>query len=338
MNLSERLAALHFLSEYILSDNSTLKHKINEAALANAWFIPEFVETSLQHLANNYLHQDKLNSWIEHYVSAIEKNKAQKVGIIMAGNIPLVGFHDLLSAFVCGNISVIKLSSKDQILTQHLLNVLVEKFPEAKQLIQLETDFKTLDKLIATGSDNSARYFEYYFKNVQHIIRKNRNSVAILNGSETDEALRLLAKDIMLYFGLGCRNVSKIYVPESYNFERFLQSFQVFEHLKDHQKYRNNFDYNLSIALLNKQYYMTNNLILLLENKPLSSRISNLHYQFYTNVNDLESEIQSSLNDIQCIVSGKNDFSFKTNYFGETQFPQLTDYADNVNILEFMLN
>jgi hypothetical protein len=337
MNLKERISALQFLSNYILKNDEMLKLKKNEAFAANAWFIKEFVDIALQHCANEYLNEEKLTQWILQYQSSIENKKQQTIGIIMAGNIPLVGFHDFISAFITGNISRIKLSSKDQILMRHLLDVLIETYPNAAAYIQISNNFKDVDKLIATGSDNSSRYFEYYFKDINHLIRKNRNSIAILHGNESNEKLQLVAKDIMLYFGLGCRSVSKLYVPENYNFEPLLQAFEVFRYLENNQKYMNNFDYNLSIALLSKKYYMSNNLILLLENESFASRISNVHYQYYNDINELQSEIISNLDKLQCIVSAENNLNVDLIYPGKTQFPCLTEYADNVNLLEFML-
>jgi hypothetical protein len=249
----------------------------------------------------------------------------------MAGNIPLVGFHDLLLVFISGHKAVLKPSSKDETLIKHLVEKMIEWNEEVREFVQFAEMLKGCDAYIATGSNNSSRYFEYYFRKYPHIIRHNRVSVAILTGNETNEELEKLADDVYQYFGLGCRNVTKIYVPEGYDFIPLLNTFKKYDHLADHNKYKNNYDYNLAILILNKKFYMTNGSVLLVEDAAFFSPVSQLNYEFYSNKNSLFSLLQSHP-DIQCIVSRE-----KTP-FGQAQCPSVSDYADGVDTLEFLKN
>ena len=239
----------------------------------------------------------------------------------MAGNIPLVGFHDMLWVFITGHIACIKLSSKDQVLLKHLVETMASWNEEVSRLIIFSEMLKGCDAYIATGSNNSAGHFEYYFGKYPNIIRRNRTSVAILTGKETTDELEKLADDVYLYFGLGCRNVTKIFVPENYDFIKSLTVFKKYNYLADHHKYKNNYDYNLAILLLNKKVYMSNESILLAEESSVFSPISQLNYEYYNNETDLAESLKQN-NSLQCIV-GKNFIPF-----GQAQNPSLNDFAD----------
>jgi hypothetical protein len=247
----------------------------------------------------------------------------------MAGNIPMVGFHDFLCVFLSGHRIHIKLSSKDEVLMKHIIEKMIEWDESLKEVIVISEMLKGCDAYIATGSNNSANYFEYYFAKYPHIIRKNRTSVAILTGKETTEELEALADDVYQYYGLGCRNVTKLYVPMDYDFINLLNAFRKYDHLKDHNKYRNNIDYNLAIYILNNQYYMSNDSLLMVENESIFSPISVLHYEFYEKLETIIESL-SHRNDLQAIVG--HDFI----PFGEAQKPMLTDFADGVNTIEFL--
>jgi hypothetical protein len=247
----------------------------------------------------------------------------------MAGNIPLVGFHDFLCVFIAGHKALIKPSSKDETLIRHITETLMDWNEEIKDLVQFETMLKNCDAYIATGSNNSAGYFEYYFKKYPHIIRRNRTSVAILTGEETKEELEMLADDVFLYFGLGCRNVTKIYVPEKYDFIPLLDALKKYDRFADHHKYKNNYDYYLAIHLLNKKFYMSTASILLIEDPSVFSPISQLNYEYYTDVDELTASLKDN-SSIQCIV-GKNFVPF-----GQSQRPTISDYADGVDTLQFL--
>lgn len=329
MNLQHRIDLMVRLGQYILADGDDWKEAKEKASYENGWFIPAFIDLSVQAIAQNFLQPATLSNWAKGYNLPIEKAAPKKVGIVMAGNIPLVGFHDFLSVFISGHSAIIKPSSKDQTLIKHLLQKVIEWQPEASEQIQFAESLKNCDAYIATGSNNSSRYFEYYFNKYPHIIRKNRTAIAILTSKETSTELEKLADDVHVYFGLGCRNVTKIYVPEGYDFIPLLEAFKKYSYLADHHKYKNNFDYNLAIHLLNKKYYMTNGSILLIEEPVLFSPISQLNYEFYTD----KSALLASLKDhteLQCVV-GEDHIAF-----GDGQSPSITDYADGIDTLRFL--
>ncbi len=328
MKLQNRIEILLRLKEYLIADTEewqSIKHK---ASIHNGWFTPEFIDLSLNNIIEQFLQEDKLKNWVGHY--RLDDNIIPKnVGIVMAGNIPLVGFHDFLCVFISGHIQTIKLSAKDDILLKHL----VQKMYDWEVTIQNHVSFapmlKGCDAYIATGSNNSARYFDYYFSKYPSIIRKNRTSVAIINGDESGDELEKLSDDIHAFFGLGCRNVTKIFVPEDYDFVPLLQSFHRYKYFADHHKYRNNYDYNLSIQIMNNRFYMTNESTLLVENESFFSPVSQLNYSFYNNMDNVLDSIKSS-KEIQCIAG--LDLPL-----GTAQQPGLMDYADGIDTMQFLL-
>lgn len=319
------------LGQYILSDDENWAAAKERASRENGWFIPEFVDLASNNIARYFLQKEVLEKWAAGYQLPAENLNPQTVGLIMAGNIPLVGFHDWLCIFISGHKALIKPSSKDQVLIKHLLEKLNEWNADAATFSDFSEMLKGCDAYIATGSNNSSRYFEYYFKKYPHIIRKNRTSVAVLTGEETNEDLEKLADDVYLYFGLGCRNVTKIYVPEAYDFIPVLEAFRKYNYLSDHHKYKNNYDYNLALHLLNKKYYMTNGSILLIEDAPFFSPISQLNYEFYYDQNILQNLLKTT-SDLQCIA-GKGFIPY-----GSSQSPTISDYADGVDTLNFLSN
>lgn len=329
MNLQNRinlLAALGNLLKKNTEEWQAVKHK---ASIINGWFTPEFIDVALNNIIEQFLDPDKLSAWADHY--HLDDNITKKqVGIVMAGNIPLVGFHDFLCAFICGHKQLIKLSSKDNVLLPYVTEKMTELDTDANSLIAYAEMLKGCDAYIATGSNNSARYFEYYFSKYPSIIRRNRTSVAVLTGNETMETLEKLANDIHIFFGLGCRNVTKIFVPEEYDFVPLLQSFHHYKYFADHHKYRNNYDYNLAIQIMNNRFYMTNEATLLVESDSVFSPISQLNYSFYNDKNTLLKSLQGN-NDIQCIAG-------ESIPFGQAQIPTLTDYADGIDTVEFLLS
>lgn len=331
MNLQKRVDLLVRLGDYILSDHESWQQAKERAYRQNGWFIPDFINIATTAIATEFLQKNKLQQWIDQYQVPAENNSPKNVGIIMAGNIPLVGFHDFLCTFLTGHRQTIKTSSKDDVLIKHIVQQLHQWDAGTEPLISFSELPKGCDAYIATGSNNSARYFDYYFSKYPHIIRRNRTSVAILTGQESREELDKLADDVYLYFGLGCRNVTKIYVPKDYDFVPLLNSFRKYHYLSEHNKYKNNYDYNLALFILNKQYYMSNDSILLHENKAFFSPISCLNYEFYTDIQQLLPGLQKE-QEIQCIVSRSG-----ATPFGEAQQPCLTDYADGMDTLQFLL-
>lgn len=324
-----RIDLMAHLGEYILSSDPEWLEAKHKANLFNPWFTPGFIELAAKNIAEQFLKKEKLTNWTSSF--SIKKVQPKRVGIVMAGNIPLVGFHDLLSVFISGHKAAIKPSSKDEILINQLVKKLKEMNSEINQLISFEAMLKSCDAYIATGSNNSARYFEYYFSKYPSIIRRNRTSVAILDGSETNEDLEKLADDVHLYFGMGCRNVTKIFVPKDYDFVKLLDVFKKYQYFKDHHKYKNNYDYNLALHILNGKFYMTNESIILFENSSLFSPISQLNYEFYSDKNSVIQKLRIS-DELQCVV-GHGHIPF-----GQAQNPSLTDYADDINTLNFLTN
>jgi hypothetical protein len=331
MNLQYRIDLLSRLGEYILSDDIHWQQAKEKASNENSWFTPEFINLASSNIAHSFLQRKLLEDWVKHYDFPQENNSPKSVGIVMAGNIPMVGFHDLLSVFISGHKSHIKTSSKDDTLVKHLVKKMSELNNEVDELIHFLEMLKGCDAYIATGSTNSSRYFEYYFGKYPHIIRRNRTSVAILTGKETNDELEKLADDVYLYFGLGCRNVTKIYVPKEYDFIPLLNAFKKYNYLADHYKYKNNYDYNLTLHILNKKIYMSNGSILLAEEASIFSPISQLNYEFYDDKNSILSSLKTN-SDLQCIV-GSDGIPF-----GQAQCPSVSEYADAVDTLSFLRN
>ena len=327
MDLKTRIDLLSRLGDYILENGSDWRQAKERAGHENPWFTPEFVELATKNIAHEFLQKRKLIDWTAHYKIPDLQQNPKTVGVVMAGNLPLVGFHDFVAVFSSGHKLMIKLSSKDQVLLKHLITKLIEWNPQVSEYVTFGDLLKGSDAYIATGSNNSARYFESYFNKYPHIIRRNRTSVAVLNGSESTEELEKLADDVHQYFGLGCRNVTKIYVPKGYDFTQLLDVFKKYSYMSDFHKYRNNYDYRLALLLLNKQYYMTNGSILLVENKSPFSPISQLNYQYYSNISET---LNDNPGEIQCVV-GSSKLPF-----GIAQQPGLFDYADGVDTLQFL--
>lgn len=329
MILQERFELLEKLGKYILSDNENWQMTKEKASRENPWFIKDFIEISSKNIAEQFLQKPLLEAWALQYDIRQENFAPKNVGIVMAGNIPLVGFHDFLCVFVSGHHMTIKASSKDEVLIKHLVQQLFEWNESTKSIISFADNLKGCDAYIATGSNNSSRYFEYYFSKWPNIIRKNRTSVAVLNGTETKEELSLLADDIQLYFGLGCRNVTKLHVPKNYDFIPLLQALKKYEYYADLHKYKHNFDYHLALLIMGNKLYMSNESIVLAENESLFSPISQVHYAYYEDAEQLISQLKNN-KDVQCIV-GHAGIAF-----GNAQQPSLTDYADGVDTMQFL--
>jgi hypothetical protein len=301
----------------------------------NGWFTPDQVYFAVQSWAEA-LTEENLNSWLSKYTFDSNQNPAKTVGLILAGNIPLVGFHDFLSVLISGHKVVVKTSSNDQHLIKFLANYLIAVDSRIADYITF-TDGKLehFDAVIATGSNNTARYFEYYFKDKPSIIRKNRNSVALLNGTESHEDLVGLGEDIFRYFGLGCRNVSKLFVPRGYNFDAFFKAIYEQRDVIYYEKYANNYDYNKAVFLMSNFQLLDNEFLTIKEDSSYASPISSLFYEYYDDIETIKQQLKNDADQIQCLVS--NDLVENSIPFGQTQKPKLWDYADDVDTLEFLL-
>ena len=299
----------------------------------NGWYTPENVYFSIQSWAKA-LTQENFTIWLTDY--DFTKVQEKSVAIILAGNIPLVGFHDFLSVLISGHKVVVKTSSGDQKLLPFLVQYLISINPEFKNYIAFaDGKLENFDAVIATGSNNTARYFEYYFKDKPSIIRKSRNSVAILNGLESKQDMIALGEDIFRYFGLGCRNVSKIFVPQNYNFDLFFNGMFPYQNVIKYEKYANNYDYNKAVFLMSNFKLLDNEFLTIKEDESHASPIASVFYEYYDDLETLKLKLSTDAEKIQCLVS--NDLIENSIAFGETQKPNLWDYADNVDTLDFLI-
>jgi hypothetical protein len=336
----------HFLSQFttksIEKDESVLfndlffdgfKHQIKLSEEHNGWFSEKNILFALESWAK-LLTTEKLTNWITNY--PIETVSQKKIAIIMAGNIPMVGFHDFLCALICNHEIIVKQSSNDKHLLPFLTLYLTKVAPELKsRVLFLEQKLEGFDAVIATGSDNTARYFEYYFKDKPSIIRKNRNSLAILTGDETKEDLLKLSNDIFQYYGLGCRSVSKLFVPNDYNFDAFFEAMYHWNPIINGAKYANNYDYNKAVYLMSEFKMLENGFLMIKEDESYASPIATLFYEHYDSLESLSEKLNQDSSKIQCIVS--NQLSDEHLPFGSTQTPKLEDYADGVDTVDFLL-
>jgi hypothetical protein len=329
MILQERITIMARLGEYMLGMNEIWAATQERAYRENQWFIPHFIETSIGQIAVKMLKPDLLEAWVAGYSLESAHTSPKTVGIVMAGNIPLVGFFDLLCVFISGHRAMVKTSSKDEILIKHLVDQLCSWEPAIRTWISFSDRLNGCDAFIATGSNNSGRYFDYYFAKYPHIIRRNRTSVALIDGTETPAELISLSDDIQLYFGLGCRNVTQLFVPKDYDFIPLLDTLRRYDYFQDYHKYKHNFDYHLALLIMGNKYYMSNESIILTENISPFSPVSQVHYQYYE---DKASVVEKLVNntDLQCIVG------HGYTPFGQAQSPGLTDYADGVDTMQFL--
>ena len=334
-----RFNALVKMGEYLRNTDFNqkeyfeLKTNIDKAQAANGWFTEENIHKSLS-AWGKILTEEAISRWIKPH-SFSSQSQPKIIALILAGNIPLVGFHDLVSVWISGHQALVKCASKDEYLIPVLAKFLENEAGE-KGFQFTQSSLSDYDAVIATGSNNSSRYFEHYFSKYPHIIRKNRNGVAVLNGSESKSDLKKLGKDILQYFGLGCRNISKLYVPKGYDLDLIFGGLYEQAEVIQHSKYANNYDYNKAVYLMSEYEFLENGFLLLKEDAAFSAPIACLYYEFYADLEDLELELKKHSEQIQCIVS--NASIPNTISFGKAQEPELDDYADGVNTLYFLEN
>lgn len=335
-SLSTQLAALKS------GENEGLKAIITQARIENPWFTESNVITAMENWSLA-LENESISKWLSPYLPVLSKvHPAKVIGLVNAGNIPLVGLHDMLTVLICGHSYVAKNATGDSILLPFIADLLNQLEPAFREKIHFVQKLENMDAVIATGNNNSARYFEYYFKKYPHIIRMNRNGVAVLTGDETTDQLRLLGQDIFSYFGLGCRNVSKLYVPRGYNFDKFFESIYEYNDVMMHSKYMNNFDYHNSVFLLKRIPFLQNGFLIIREEAHIASPVSVVHYEFYDDKVQLSQHLQEQLEHIQCIVAPNDYFKDENSLkkiavtFGQTQSPALWDYADGVDTVKFL--
>lgn len=333
MTQNKRIQAFTELGTFLNSIEEQQADLIKKATHINPWYTEEYIQQQFKAIASN-LTKEKLSAWLANYPNM---DSAKRVGLILAGNIPLVGFNDVLAVLISGFTASIKLSSDDAGLTSFVLHKLIEIEPEFKDKIDITGKLSDFDLIIATGSDNSSRYFDYYFGKKPHIIRKNRNSVAVLSGNETAEELNGLGHDIFDYFGLGCRSVSKLFIPKNYEISQFFEGVESFSPIRNHYKYTNNYDYNKSIYLINRDEHYDNGFLILKKDERISSPLAVVYYEEYEDIDQVREKINEQSNQLQCLVSHiPLNTSVAQFAFGESQKPSLTDYADNVDTLAFL--
>jgi hypothetical protein len=341
MNLPQRVSAFIQLGELLgkVSENpqeSDWFPAYEQAQAENRWFTFENISIALRGISE-MLEAEKVENWLSNY-SAIPETGSKKVSLIMAGNLPLVGFHDLLCVLISGNKAVVKASSLDQVLIKKLVETLVGIEPSFEVAVELvDGRMEGFTHVIATGSDNSARYFEYYFGKYPNIIRKNRNSIAIINGDESLDELRALGKDIFRYFGLGCRNVSKVYLSDKMSPEIFLATLEDWNPIGNHSKYFNNYEYHKAIYLVEKMAHLDNGFLLLRDEPSLGCPVGVLHFQAYSTLDQMKAEVKIHEDQIQCVVASDKLGIDNSVPFGKAQSPELWDYADGVDTMAFLL-
>ncbi len=351
--LSRRIDAFVKLGHYLRSLNSrnnnidaaeserkclkNLEETVRNAPAYNGWFTDPNVRQMLVALGES-LEKQKLEKWLNQYLPKLAEEREEKtIAVVMAGNIPAVGFHDFLSVLISGNKLLAKLSSDDEKLLPAIAELLIAIEPGFTGKIEFTSNqIKSFDAVIATGSDNSSRYFEYYFGKYPNIIRKNRNGVAIITGDETDQDLEALADDIFQYYGLGCRNVSKIFVPNDYDFNPLLDILSEQKTIIENNKYFNNYEYNKAIFLVNSREHFDAGTVLLVEEEKIASPVSVLNFEYYKEENVLRNHLILDADKIQCVVSNSDSIPDKV-AFGKSQQPELWDYADGVDTVEFLL-
>jgi hypothetical protein len=341
MNIENQVLGLtrlsHYIKEFLLKNSEHYNENdvdfellLKKSEIENPWFTIENQKFALKQWAD-LLTDENINKWLKEY--SLSKT-SKRLGLILAGNIPLVGFHDVISVVLSNHIPVIKLSSKDRYMIPFLLKKWNE-FSDGNVSFEFVEKLENFDAVIATGSNNTARYLEYYFKNHLHIIRKNRTSIAVIKGDETEEELKLLAEDIFRYFGLGCRNVTRLFIPQDYVIDRIFESFLNFQDIINHNKYANNYDYNRAVYLLNQEKFWDNNFVMLKEDEKLFSPLSVINFSRYSSLDEVKDFIAENEENIQCVVA-KGELGLDSIALGEAQNPGLDTYADNVDTMKFL--
>ncbi len=332
----ELIEALDKLSYFLSEESDEINSWIDSAKNTNTWFTQAEIKRALSAWSES-LKREQVENWVSAY--EIKEVEPKKIGLVLAGNIPMVGFHDVLTVLLSGHIAYIKLSSQDNVLIVKILEYLIKELPSVEKQIVYAERLNDVDAVIATGSNNTAQHFEQYFKSIPKIIRSNRNSIAVLNGNESFEDVQGLGFDIFSYYGQGCRNVSKLYLPKEYDITKLLDQLQAYEYVIDHHKYFNNYNYYKSIYLVNREEHLDTGYVMLRESKNLQAPLSVIYYERYDSIENLESSLNEIKDTIQCVVSNMNlNIESPIFKFGDSQCPALNDYADGVDTLQFLID
>jgi len=338
LNLSKRIEALIYLAEILQLKEEELIATQQISKNKNSWFTLENSNRSLENIITNFLQKEKLDAWANHY-EIPETSIKKAIGIIMSGNFPLAGFQDLLNVFVSGHHAKIKLSSDDKFLIPYCVKVMKSEFPEVENYFSFVERITDFDAIIANGNRDSIKVFKSYFSKFPNIVRTNKFGIGVLNGKESKEELAKFSEDIFYYFGLSCRNISKIYIPKNYDFVPLLEATHEFNNIILTNKYKNNFDHNYTLQIINKMDYKANGCIIIIEDKALQSRIAMLHYEVYRDENHLAELLKNKTSEIQHIVSNAdhNTFTnFKNKDFGKANIFELDDYENQIDVMKFL--
>ncbi len=337
LTLEQRIESLGVLGRIIKLNPKALSAAVSKACAENPWFTQEGYYFMLSAINEHFLDPEKLHSFAHSYPELNKQHTSKWVGLVMAGNLPLVGFHDVLCVFLAGHRCQIKLTEKDQWVWPVLLELWIEAYPVIKEYVCFEERLSGFEAVIATGSNLSARYFNKYFGHYPHLIRQNRNSIAVLTGKESADELELLGKDIFSFLGLGCRNVSSLFLPREFDIKQLFGCWDSFDYVINNHKYKHNFDYHLATLIINNLPYIENGFVILHPNPQLASRVAVVHYQMYENLPDVLTMLSHQELQIQVIVSQKPLPGWKHVYFGTSQKPELNDFADRVDTMAFLL-
>ncbi len=332
----ELIEALDKLSYFLSKESDEINRWIDSAKNTNTWFTQAEIKRALAAWTES-LKRESIERWLSAY--EVQEVEPKKIGLVLAGNIPMVGFHDVLTVLLSGHIACIKLSSQDNVLIPKVLEYLIKELPSVEKQIVYAERLNDVDAVIATGSNNTAQHFEQYFKSIPKIIRRNRNSIAVLNGEESFEDVQGLGFDIFSYYGQGCRNVSKLYIPREYDITKLLDQLQAYEYVIDHHKYFNNYNYYKSIYLVNREEHLDTGYVMLKESKDLQAPLSVIYYERYDSQEELELKINEIKDQVQCVVSKMAlNIDAPIFSFGDSQCPALNDYADGVDTLQFLID
>lgn len=338
LTLGQRIAGLAALGTRLTQQlgSSEIEPVLSRAAAENGWFSPDQSRAAIQSLAEDMLKSETLNAWASRYALE-DKIVSKKIGLVMAGNIPLVGMHDLFAVLLSGHRALIVASSKDEVLTEWMISQIEIASPGLGKFIEIAEKLTRADAVIATGSNNTMKYFQQYFSKKPHILRGSKTSAAVITGKETEEDFEALGREIFSFYGLGCRNVSKLFVPEGYDFVPMLDAFRLFAPVVENNKYWHNYEYYKAIYLVNRTVHLDTGFLLVKADTASASPPGNLFYQTYGPAEPLAEELSAG-KQWQCIYSAGKVDGVKTLPFGEGQHPNPWDYADNTDTIAFLLS
>jgi len=322
---------------FFLKKDEAFETMVIGAGQQNPWFTEKEIDRSIEAILAGYLDETSLVKWLMRY-PVQDCNPHQSIGIVAAGNIPLVVFHDILCAFASGCHACIKLSEKDQVLPSRWLDRVKELSPNHFSFERVTT-MPAVDKYIITGSSLALDHYHKYLKGKPAILRGHRNSIAVLNGSESDEALCRLGEDVFSYYGLGCRSVTKLYLPLHFDIRKLIETWESkYSYLTDLNVYYRNYEYQKAIKLVNRIPFLDGGFALFEISHSIAPAISTVYYEYYNDLDDLHFKLEDHKGKIQCVCSDLVLDGWVTHAFGSAQTPCLWEYQDDLDTMEFLQN